>query len=117
MLMERESLDSYQHMAECMELQPEIRGIVTASWLNSEDTFKITPHLRWMNTVFLENGGTVSSIGKAAPDSGFLEGSPQRRKAYDAGEYHPREGLILWPRTEVLKWLERRRAAGPDEDY
>jgi len=110
-LLERESTRSYYRMAECMELQPEIRGIVTASWLNSDDTLRVSPHLRWMNKVILENGGTVSPIGYTPPDAGFLVGSPERQRLYEAGEYRPRDGLVVWPRRAVLQWLARCRAA------
>jgi hypothetical protein len=110
-LLERESLRSYQRMAESMELQPEVRGIITASWLHSEDTLRISPHLGWMNRIILENGGTVSHIGYSDPNAGFLVGSPERQRLYNEGKYRPRDGLVIWPRHAVLDWLARRRAA------
>jgi hypothetical protein len=110
-LLERESVRSYQRMAECMELQPEIRGIITASWLHSEDTLCISPHLRWTNRIILENGGTVSHVGYSDPDAGFLVGSPERERLYNEGKYRPRDGLVIWPRRALLDWLTRRRAA------
>jgi hypothetical protein len=110
-LLERESLRSYERMAASMELQPEIRGIVTSSWLHSEDTLAVSPHLRWMNRVFLENGGTVTHLGYAEPDAGFLVGSPERQRLYDEGKYRPRNALVIWPRRAVLAWLSSYRAA------
>lgn len=109
-MLESASLESYHRMAESMLLQPEIRGIITSSWLHSEQTLKISPHLRWLNRVILENGGLVTHIGYAPPDAGFLEGSPERVKMYESGGYKPREALVIWPRKNVLEWANRYRS-------
>ena len=68
-----------------MARQPEIRGLITASWLHSPDTLAVSPHLAWLNTVFLENGGHVLPLGPADLDSGVLHRSPERQQAYEAG--------------------------------
>jgi hypothetical protein len=102
LLLERESLRSYHRMARSMALQPEMRGLITASWLYSPDTFAVSPHLAWLNKVFLENGGHVLSLGPADLDSGVLHRSPERQQAYDAGTFKPTEALVIWPRAAML---------------
>jgi hypothetical protein len=109
-LLERESLRSYHRMARAMEQQPAIKGLITASWLHSPDTHAISPHLSWLNTVFLENGGHVLPLGPADPASGVLHRSPERQKAYDAGTFKPTQSLVIWPRAAMLAW-----AAAHDE--
>lgn len=109
-LLERESLRSYHRMARSMERQPGIRGLITASWLHSPDTFAVSPHLAWLNRVFVENGGHVLSLGPADIDSGVLHRSPERQQAYDAGTFTPTEALVIWPRAAILAW-----AAGHEE--
>jgi hypothetical protein len=104
MLLERESLRSYQRMARSMERQPGIKGLITASWLHSPDTFAVSPHLAWLNKAFLENGGHVLPLGPADVDSGVLHRSPERQKAYDAGTFKPTEALVIWPRAAMLRW-------------
>ena len=117
-LLERESLRSYHRMARSMEQQPEIKGFVTASWLHSPDTFTVSPHLSWLNTVFLENGGHVIPLGPTGTDTGVLHRSPERQQAYDAGTFKPTEALVIWPRAAMLTWAARHdelrdsRAAG-----
>ena len=106
-LLERESLRSYHRMARSMERQPEIKGLVAASWLHSPDTFAVSPHLAWLNTVFLENGASVLRLGPADPAAGVLHRSPERQQAYDAGTFTPTEGLVVWPRTAMLAWAAR----------
>jgi hypothetical protein len=109
-LLERESLRSYHRMARSMELQPEIRGFVTASWLHSPDTFAVSPHLAWLNEVFLRNGGAIVPLGRVDADCGVLHRSPERQQAYDAGTFVPTEALVIWPRRAMLAW-----ARGHDE--
>jgi hypothetical protein len=103
-ILERESLRSYYRMARSMERQPEIRGFVTASWLHSPDTFVVSPHLKWMNDVFLQNGGVVIPLGPVNLDCGVLHRSPERRQAYDEGRFKPTEALVIWPRAAMFAW-------------
>ena len=105
-LLERESLRAYHRMARSMALQPAIRGLVTASWFHSPDTFAVSPHLSWLNRVFLENGGHVVPLGRADVRSGVLHRSPERQKAYDAGTFTPTEALVIWPRAAMLAWAD-----------
>lgn len=111
LLLEREFVKSYSRMAECLPLQPSMLGIVTSSWLYAEETRRISPHLEWMSRMFLDNGGMISHIGYSKPDAGFLVGSRERQKAYDAGEYRPRDAIVIWPRAAVLKWARRYNPA------
>jgi hypothetical protein len=111
-LLERESLRSYYRMARTMEQQPDIRGFVTASWLHSPDTFVVSPHLKWVNEVFLRNGGVVVPLGPAKLDSGVLHRSPERRQAYDEGRFTPTEALVIWPRAAMLAWARAHGELG-----
>jgi hypothetical protein len=103
-LLERESLRSYHRMARSMERQPEIRGFVTASWLHSPDTAAVSPHLAWLNDVFLHNGGSVIALGRVDPDCGVLHRSPERQREYEEGRFTPTEALVIWPRRAMLAW-------------
>jgi len=104
MLLERESLRSYHRMARSMERQPWIRGLVTASWLHSPDTFAVSPHLKWLNTVFRDNGGHIVPLGPVDEKCGVLHRSPERQRAFDLGTFTPTEALVIWPRAAMLAW-------------
>ncbi len=106
-LMEREYKQCYLRMAQSMELQLAIRGIIGSSWIHSEETMRISPHLQWLNNLFLENGGLLVHMGEAPVDSGFLVGSRQRKQLYDSGEYRPRNAMFLWPRAAFLNWARQ----------
>jgi hypothetical protein len=107
-LLEREAERSYYRMALSMALQPRMIGLITASWLNSPDTFAISPHLAWLNKVYGENGAVLATIGPADPGCGVLHRSPERKRAYDEGRLKPTLGLVIWPRDEMLAWARSR---------
>ncbi len=106
-LLEHEANRSYYRMAQSLELQPHMHGVIAASWLHSPDTFAISPHLAWLNRVFLENGAIVGTVGVAAPDCGVLHRSPERRRAFESGTWTPTVGLVIWPRDQVLEWARQ----------
>jgi len=90
-----------------MELQPAVRGFITCAWFHSPDTYTVSPHLAWLNQVFLENGALVATVGPDDPASGVLDRSPERRQAYENGTFKPTLGLIVWPREEMIAWAAR----------
>lgn len=103
-LLETEALRSYHRMAQSLALQPRMKGLIASSWLHSPDTFAITPHLAWLNRVFIEHGAIVATMGPADPQSGVLHRSPERKRAYEEGRFTPTLGLIVWPREAMLAW-------------
>jgi len=109
MLLERESLRSYHRMGRAMERQPAIKGLITASWFHSPDTFIVSPHLAWTNEVFVQNGGHVFRLGAVDPRCGVLHRSPERQRAYEEGTFTPTEALVIWPRQAMLMWAANRR--------
>jgi hypothetical protein len=106
-LVEREAQKSYYRMAKSMELQPGAKGLIASAWFHSPDTFRVTPHLAWLNRVFVENGGIVATMGPADPGCGVFHRSPERRKAADEGRFKPTLGLIIWSRRDMLDWAAR----------
>jgi peptidoglycan/xylan/chitin deacetylase (PgdA/CDA1 family) len=108
--LENEVMASYVRIARCLALRPELKAIVTESWFYGAETHRVSPHLRWTTRLFEENGGIFSDLGKSPEDAGFLVGSRQRQRLYETGEYKPTQGMILWPRDAVLKWLSKQPA-------
>jgi hypothetical protein len=113
LLIESEYKRCYLRMAQSMELQPEIRGVMGSSWLHSDETMRISPHLKWLNSLFLDNGGILVHAGAAPEDSGFLVGSQRRRQLYESGEYAPRNAMFVWPRESFLNWARQEQRNQP----
>lgn len=91
-------------MAQSLALHPEVKGILTESWLHSPETFRISPHLAWLNRPFLNHGGLVVEIGTASEASGVFTGSRERKRLYDEGKFRPTTAMAIWPRAAVLDW-------------
>jgi hypothetical protein len=105
---EREWEASLLLMAKSMKLQPEIKGVLTGSWFYAPETHKVTPHLAWTTRIFLENGAFMTNTGPADPKAGFMQGAKDRQALYEKGEYRPTETILLWPRKNIMRWLENR---------
>lgn len=104
---EAESNRSFHRMARALALQPQMLGLVTHAWLHDPDLHVVSPHLAWINRVFLDNGGLVVANGSAARDKAVLANNAARKQAVEDGQYRPRYGLVLWPRAAMLDWAAR----------
>ena len=111
-LREGEVLKSYYRMAQAMELQPEIKGLIASAWLHSPATFEVSPHLAWLNNVFAANGAVMATMGPAPADCGVLAQSMERQRAFDDGRFKPTIGLVVWSRRKVLAWAAAHRELG-----
>lgn len=105
MLLEKESDKSWYRMAASAQLFPGIRGLIASSWLHSPDTYRVSPHLSFINKPFVESGGMVTTMGKADQSAGYMAGSAQRRQKLQTGEYQPTLGLVLWSRKQMAEWM------------
>lgn len=90
-----------------MEMQPDVKGLLLASWLYCESTAEITPHLAWLRGVPQRGGALAVDLGPAPEDGGFLIGSEDRRKRYQEGTYKPKIGCILWAREDLIAWAKQ----------
>ena len=108
LILPKEVRRAYYRIARSLELRPEMKGIMCASWFHDPAVLRDTPHLAPLNEPYLEHGGRiVTTLGPAPADSGFLEHNPQRRKMFESGEFRPRLGLAMWPRKAAIHWAEQ----------
>ncbi len=114
-LLEVEANRSYYQMARSMEMQRGIKGFAACSWFRSPATHAVSPHLAWLSRVFLEHGGLVVEAGADTPESGVLHRSATRRRLYEAGEFKPTRGLVLWPRRAMLTWADAHPELGSQD--
>lgn len=107
---DRQYYRSFYRMAASLERQPEIKGIMAASWLYSRETHRVSPHLAFYSAPYAEAGGLEVELGAAAPEDGFLEGSPERAGLYQAGAYRPTRTLVACSREQALSWMRAHRS-------
>lgn len=110
--LERQQHLSYYRMALAMHHQPAIRGLIAEAWFHAPDTYKVSPHLGWVNRVFHEWGGVVVDTGPAGENSGVFERGATRRRLAEAGQYTPRLGFVVWPRRAMLRWAAHYAGQG-----
>jgi hypothetical protein len=107
LILKNEVRKSYYRMARSLALQPEIKGIMCASWFHDPGELKDTPTLAWINEPYLEWGGRiVTSLGPAPAESGFLKFNPGRRERFERGELKLMTTLAMWPRKAALAWAD-----------
>ena len=108
-LTEEEERKAYRLMALSMKLQPEIRGFFGSSWFADPELQRVSPHLSWLARWYEECadfGAVWTDTGEASPDGGFLVGDRHRRRLYEQGLWKPKQGLLVWPRKDLLRWYE-----------
>ncbi len=95
-------------MAACLEMNPQVRGLMAGSWWFDPRMEKITPILKKMGDLMLGNGALLFRYG---PDSSSLKNalanSPARQKLYDQRQYFPETHFVVWPRDSLTEWAGR----------
>jgi hypothetical protein len=101
---------SYHRLADLLELNPEVRGWMSASWFLDPALESISPRLAHLRKVPLENGAGLLFVCRH-PDgrSGALSKSPTRRRLFADGCYVPATYMRVWPRKAVIAWSRRTR--------
>ena len=107
-LLEREFQIAFYRMARTLELQPRIKALMAAGWMHSGETYRVSPHLGFMNRPFEQAGGLITNVGPASVNDGFLKGSPGRAELYSRGQYKPLCGLALCSRNQAIAWAASR---------
>ncbi len=110
--LKRAYIASFYRMADSLSFQPHIRGLMAGtSWLHSDETIRVSPHLGFFREVFLEAGGILIDAGPAGEHTGFLVGSPQRVELYRKNEYRPTAAVVLCSREQALAWVNQHPEA------
>jgi len=96
---------AYYRMAQALMLQPEIKGIMCATWLHDPAAMERYPYIAALNEPYLKLGGRlVTNLGPAPESSGFLKFNSARREQYERGETKLKSVLAMWPRKAAIEW-------------
>ncbi len=99
---------SLWRIAKTLEYRRDVKCMAGASWFYSAEVGKVTPHLAWMRDGVVEAGAYLIDMEPASEYAGFMEGDSRRRELYLAGEFCPRNTLVLWRRDFLLEWAAGR---------
>ena len=95
----------HRNAAECLRMNPHIRGLLATSWWYDPQLSRVAPHLAFLREGSLEHGGMLVRSGPtegARKDA--LANSPERQRMHASGEYTPVSYGVLWTREALMKW-------------
>ncbi len=108
LIIQKEVRKAYFRMAHALILQPEIKGIMCATWLHDPVAIEMYPHLVPLNEPYLNLGGKLlTNLGAAPPESGFMKYNSGRRDLYERGKVTFKSVLAMWPRKAAIEWAQQ----------
>lgn len=98
----------YLHIAELLELNPQVKGMMGSSWWFDPALETISPNLTFLRKVPLDNGAQLFRVGpSAAATEAAIHLSAERKRLYDSRHYLPTNYLLTWARKDMLAWAKR----------
>jgi hypothetical protein len=94
---------SYLQLAQMLIHNKAIRGVIRGSWFFDPEIKKISPHLSYLQALPLQHGAKAFYIGPDKSGCAFVT-SKNRLELYRAGEYTPKNYLLVWPREAIICW-------------
>lgn len=108
LIIQKEVRKAYFRMVRALILQPEIKGVMCATWLHDPVAIEMYPHLAHLNEPYLSLGGKlVTNLGPAPPESGFMKYNSERRDLYERGKVTFKSVLAMWPRKAAIEWAQQ----------
>jgi hypothetical protein len=94
--------ECYVGCAELCEIFPELLGVFGSSWFYDPVICNISPRLQYLQSVPLAGGAKFLyySTGGAAI-ANATSTSESRKKMYDAGEYIPKNYMMIWSKKSL----------------
>lgn len=95
----------HRNVAECLRMNPHIRGLLTTSWWYDPQLARVAPHLTFLREGALAHGAVLLRAGSTQGAQQYaIANSPERRRLYEAGEYMPVGYATVWTRDALLRW-------------
>ncbi len=91
--------------AALMRLNPEVRGIMGATWWFDPQVGAISPRLRYLRAEPELAGALYFCLGENEHNTATaIANSPERYRAFEAGRYRPKLFGAIWLRHDLLRW-------------
>jgi len=97
-----------RNIADCLKLNPQVRGLIASSWWYDPALETVSPGLAYLRRGFVERGAFLFRYGPPANDHAIAN-SPQRTKLVEEGKYSPMTYTIVWPRGMMIRWADSSR--------
>jgi hypothetical protein len=99
--------NGYLRLAQLIRQQRFIKGIFGISWLFDPELPRISPELTYQQQLPLKNGATSFFVDSDSSGNALVA-SKYRMAFYAQGKYSPRNYLMVWPRSALLKWADNQ---------
>lgn len=95
----------FRNLAGCLELHPEIRGVLAGSWWHDPHLDTWSPHMTYLRSGWTQRGARLFRWDKS-DDARRLaaKGNAARQEAIQSGAYDPTEYMVVWPRRSLIAW-------------
>jgi hypothetical protein len=97
-------------LAQLLELNPQLKGVVGSSWFYDPAIAAISPKLAFINKLLNNMQASIFFSHTEDESSGALSRSVTRQNAYTSGQYQPKNYVIFIPRNRLLTWYKRQTA-------
>lgn len=100
--------DCFRRIAEILELEPALLGLIGSAWYYDPALQEISPHLSYLGRDPLNHGGRLIDLGEtSAARQNALSKSSKRRELYDQGAYSPRQFMLVLSKKDLLEWVSQ----------
>jgi hypothetical protein len=97
----------HRNVAECLRINPHIRGLLATSWWYDPQLARVAPHLAFLREGSLAHGAIQLRSGSTEGAQKFaIANSVDRQRMYASGEYVPVSYAMLWTRGALLQWAD-----------
>ena len=98
---------SYQNVADCMRMNPHIRGSIATSWWYDPKLSIVAPHLSFLRESAVAHGAVLlrSGITDGAKKLA-LSRSKTRQNLFESGAYVPTSYSVVWTRKALALFAE-----------
>ncbi|MBN2475127.1 MAG: hypothetical protein JXB62_11000 [Pirellulales bacterium] len=100
---------TYRNVAQCLEMNPQIRGLMAGSWWFDPQARRVSPRLPDFGELMLDHGAFLFRYERdSSALKNALANSPARQRLYDKGQYAPTTYIVIWPRDALIAWARQR---------
>jgi len=106
----KEMNSAYREIGELMRQNPGIKGIYRRSWLLDPNLKNVSPELNYLREIPEHNGAIFFEAGTLSSTDIKLsiKHSLHRKQLYKEGKYSPVAFAYIWPRNELLLYLDNQ---------
>ena len=103
-------METYHRLANLLEVNPSVRGWLSASWFLDPALSTISPRLAHLRNLPISGGAKLMFVKWDTEGcSGALVRSNKRQRLFKEGRYVPAICMRIWHRRAVIRWSQSEK--------